>query len=99
MKDFIRSWKEMDLAQVEKSLIVVGDLSAECFACHHIGLEKNTITCPNCGTHFKYMGFRRRVTSAFLRRMAQELPYLIFVDFDDFKAAGGKSDARKLLDL
>jgi hypothetical protein len=99
MKDFIRVWKEMDLHDIEKNLIVVGDLSSECYACHSIGLEKTAVTCPNCGTHFKYMGFRRRVTSSFLRKTIQELPYFIFVDFDDFKGSTGKSDARKLLDL
>ena len=99
MKEFIRVWKELDRVEIEKCLIVMGELSAECFACHHIGLDKNTVTCPSCGTHFKYMGFRRKVSSAYLHKLAQEMPYLTFVDFDDLKSAGGKSDARKLLDL
>jgi len=99
MREFLRVWKELDIKEIEKSLIVVGDLSAECYACHNIGIEKNTITCPGCGVSFKYMGFRRKVGHGYLKKLSQEMPYLAFIDFDDLKSLTNKSDARKLLDL
>ncbi|MCP4651997.1 MAG: hypothetical protein GY858_01255 [Candidatus Omnitrophica bacterium] len=99
MKGLIRVWKELDLADVEKYLFVVGELSAECFACHKVGINKRDPVCPGCGTHFKYIGFRRKIDVNYLNKMKGEFGHLIFIDFDDFKKIIGKRDARKLLDL
>jgi hypothetical protein len=95
----IRVWQEVDISQIEKNLIVVGELSAECFSCHKIGSEIKAHTCPNCSTVFKYMGFRRKVEGGYLHRIKQELPHLILIDFDDFKKVIGQKEARKLLDI
>jgi len=99
VKGFLRIWKELDLQEIEKSLIVVGELSSECFSCHKLGIELKTRTCPNCGTFFKYMSFRRKVQPNFLKKLKEEQPRLILIDFDDFKRVLGKRDARKLLDI
>ena len=99
MREYIRVWKELDFNEIAKHLIVLGELSCDCYSCHHIGLDKTTVQCPNCGAQFKYMAFRRKATSGYLKKLAQDLPYLTFIDFDDFKGSTGKSDARKLLDL
>tara|TARA_B100000315_G_C14570565_1_gene585248 strand:- start:1042 stop:1341 length:300 start_codon:yes stop_codon:yes gene_type:complete len=99
MKDFIRQWKEVDLKEIEQSLIVVGELQAECYSCHEIGIDKKAIQCPKCGAYFKYMGFRRKLQVSYLRQMVEAFPYLNLIDFDDFKKSIGKRDARKLLDF
>ncbi len=99
MKEFIRIWEKADMADIEKKLIVVGDLSSECFCCHKVGINLKANFCPECGVHFKYVGFRRKVRPSFLKQMKDELPHLIFIDFDDFKQSLKKRDARKLLDL
>lgn len=99
MKGFLRVWTEFNLQDVEKSLIVVGELSSECFSCHKLGIELKSRTCPECKTFFKYMGFRRKVQPNFLKRIKEEQPRLILIDFDDFKRALGNRDARKLLDI
>jgi hypothetical protein len=99
MKSLLRVWQELDLKDVEQSLIVVGELSAECFACHKVGINSTSVQCPQCGAHFKYMGFRRRVDMNYLRKLREDFPYMVLIDFDDFKKATGKSTARKLLDL
>lgn len=99
MKSLLRTWKEFDLKEVEKHLIVMGELSAECFSCHKVGIEAKTAQCPQCGAHFKYMGFRRKLNMNYLHKLKEELPYMTFIDFDDFKRATGKSAARNLLDL
>ena len=99
MKGFIREWKEFDLADLQDHLIVVGELSSECYHCHEVGLEKTARACPKCKTYFKYMGFRRKLQPSFLKKVKDETPSLILVDFDDIKKASGHDDARKLLGL
>lgn len=36
---------------------------------------------------------------SYLRKLKEELSYLVFIDFEDFKKSLGKRDARKLLDI
>ncbi|MFH1519983.1 MAG: hypothetical protein ABIE75_05405 [Candidatus Omnitrophota bacterium] len=99
MRGFLRIWQELDLADVEKHLIVAGDLSAECFCCHKLGLELKARACPECAAIFKYMGFRRKVQFNYLRKVKEQQPRIIFIDFEDFKRSLGQREARKLLDL
>ena len=99
MKGFVRIWKKCDISEIEKNLIVAGELSSECYVCHKVGINLKSNICPDCGTHFRYMGFRRKVKEAFLKQIKDELPHLILIDFDDFKKLRGKRDARNLLDL
>lgn len=99
MRGLIRVWKELDVQDVEKHLIVVGELSSECFSCHKIGIEAKTQICPACGCGFKYMGFRRKLEISYLRKMSEEFPHLVFIDFEDFKKAIGKGEARRILNI
>ena len=99
MKGFLRTWQQFDLKDVEKNLIVAGDLSSECFSCHKVGLGLTARTCPECAATFKYMGFRRKVRMSYLQKVRAEQPDIIFIDFEDFKKALGKRDARKILDI
>ena len=95
----IRVWKDLDLKDVAQHLIVVGELSAECFSCHQVGVESKAVQCPQCQTYFKYMAFRRRREMGYLRKLSGDAPHLTLIDFDDFKLASGKTAARKLLDI
>ncbi len=99
MKDFFRVWQELDLEDVEKHLIVAGELSAECFSCHSVGVDLNAVVCPECGVTFKYMGFRRKDPVNYIRRKKEDLPRITFIDFDDFRRVVGKRDAGKMLDF
>lgn len=99
MKGVIRVWKELDLSDVEKHLIVVGELSSDCYACRQVGLDHKAAVCPNCGTPFKYLAFRRKIGFGQIKKLKDELPGTLFIDFEDFKHGSGKSEARKLLDL
>ncbi|MFH1318573.1 MAG: hypothetical protein ABIH71_06115 [Candidatus Omnitrophota bacterium] len=47
---------------------------------------------------FKYTGFRRKDPINYLRRVKDEDPGMVFIDFDDFKKATNKRDAKNLLD-
>ena len=99
MRGFIRTWHDFDLNDIGKYLIVVGEVSSECFACHTIGIPSSTKQCPQCGITFRYMGFRRQLTTHYIAKVRAESPYLTLIDFDDFKRGVGKSEARKLLDI
>ena len=99
MKSLLRVWQELDLQDLQQHLIVVGELSCECFSCHEVGIAKSARACPKCQNYFKYMGFRRKVTPQYLRKVKEELPHIILVDFEDFKKSLGQRDARKLLDI
>ncbi len=99
MKSFIRVWEELDLADVEKHLLVVGDLSSECFCCHKLGIDSGAKACPGCSAIFKYIGFRRKLQIPYLQKIRAERPRIVIIDFDDFKKSLGKRDARKLLDI
>ena len=99
LKGWLRLWEEFDLADIEKHLIVVGDLSAECFGCHKVGIDPKARACPGCSAIFKYIGFRRKVQISYLQKVREQRPRIVIIDFDDFKRSLGKRDARKLLDL
>ena len=99
LKGWLRLWEDLDLADVEKHLLVVGDLSAECFGCHKVGINSKARACPECSAIFKYIGFRRKLQISYLRKVRDERPRIAIIDFDDFKKSLGKRDARKLLDI
>lgn len=75
MKSLLRVWQECDLKDIEKHLIVAGELSSECFSCHKVGIGLKAQNCPNCGVYFKYMGFKKE-TSDVLSPKAQRRAFL-----------------------
>lgn len=99
MKGFLRVWQELNLIDIEKHLIVIGELSAECFCCHKVGIDRKSKLCPACNTNFKYMGFRRKIRIPYLREIKEEFENITFIDFEDFKKSVGKRNALKLLDI
>jgi len=99
MKKFIRVWRELDLKDIEKFLIVIGELSAECYACHKLGIDVTACACPACNAYFKYIAFRRKLEPSHLKRFREMFPEREIIDFDDFKKVVGKRNAHKLLDL
>ena len=100
MKSFLRIWQQADIKDIEQHMMVIGELSAECYNCHAIGLDVNLDACPECKAFFKYIGFRRKnVDAGVLTRFSEKHPRCTFIDFEDFKKALSKDGARKLLDM
>jgi hypothetical protein len=83
MKLWLRQWTEFDVQEIAKSLLVIGVLKAECFVCHNISLSKDTLKCPECGTEFKYLGFRRKVLTRDLESQKGKRRAVI-IEFEDF---------------
>jgi len=99
MKGFVREWKEMDLKDIANHLLVVGELSSECYCCHEVGIDKTARSCPKCKAYFKYIGFRRKLQITYLKKLKDELPNITLIDFEDFKKAMSQRDARNLLGM
>ncbi len=83
MSLWIRQWKKTDLNEIAGSLLVIGVLHAECFACHNIGISKDSRKCPECGIEFKYAGFRENVNYKELEKLSNNRNLQV-IDFDDF---------------
>jgi hypothetical protein len=93
MADLIRVWKEMDILDIEKHLLIAGDVSGDCSSCRKLGINYSSAkTCPECGNEFKYIASR----SHEIKKIKQRRPDLIFIDFDDYKKATGKIKARDI---
>ena len=102
-KDWLRVWKQFSVEEIKQSLLIIGDLSADCYACKELGLHYDSVkTCPNCGITFRFVTSRQAAGNAptryrDVRRITSRRPDLVFIDYDDFKKLTGKSQAYELL--
>lgn len=93
---YLRTWKKLNLEEVKEHLLVVGELSAECFNCREIGINFERRGCPKCGNIFKYIAFRREVRPQDFKRFKEDRPRIELIDFSDFKKALNKKEARNI---
>lgn len=92
-KQAIRVWTELDIEEVSKHLVVVGEVTADCYNCKELGIDYIALkSCPKCNAQFKYIASRSHET----RKIKNRRPDLIFIDFDDFKKATGFIKAKSL---
>ncbi len=96
----IRTVREFDLEDVSKHLLVVGDLTGDCFNCKELGLDYSKIkVCPKCNADFRYITSRRS-TSASLKALSnlhKRRPDLICIEFNDLKIHKDRVKARDFL--
>lgn len=93
MPDFIRVWKEMEVSDIEKHLLIVGEVTGDCSNCRELGINYSSAkVCPKCGKEFKYIATRFHE----IGKIKQKRPDLIFIDFEDYKKITGKMKARNL---
>ena len=99
-REFLRVYQEFDITEVQKHLIIMGDLSADCGSCRAFGLDGVAAkTCPQCGTPFKYVTNRRLEEHSVerfqtVRRIHGRRPDLIFIDYTDYQKTIGQKKAR-----
>ena len=97
-KAYIRIWQNLDLDDVQKHLLIAGDISGDCANCKEIGLNfQTTKVCPKCKTEFKYIATRASKASREAKRLKSKRPDLIVIDFSDFKEAQSRDQARKFI--
>lgn len=97
---YIRVWQLDDIDFIKQHLVIIGDLTADCANCKHIGIDyQSQKTCPNCKTEFKYAASRSSSAAfdhgALAHKIKKNRPDLILIDFSDFKRAAEKTKARE----
>ena len=94
MSDLIRVWKEIDVSEIEKHLLIVGNVSGDCSNCRELGIDYiSAKSCPKCASEFKYISTR----SFEIKKIKQKRPDLIFIDLEDYKKAAGKIKAKQAM--
>ncbi len=100
MSFFIRVWQPVEIENVTKHLMVVGDMTADCANCRELGIDYvSSRQCPKCGTDFHFIASRStgRLDGArggTVKRIKDRRPDLTFIDYDDYKEITGKKQAR-----
>lgn len=100
----IRVWKELDSAEIEKSIVIVDDLHGFCPACKNTGIPFSDIKkCTQCGIEFKYITTREKVHSQkgknIIGKIQKFASDLIFIDYNDYKHASDKDKASNLFSI
>ncbi len=99
-REFLRIWQVFDIEEVEKHLLILGDLTGDCAACRELGIHyQDARECPKCKTTFKYVTSRRLETHPGERfqiasRLKDRRPELVFIDYEDYKKTLGRKKAR-----
>lgn len=99
-KDYLRTFQLFDIDSVQKHLLMMGDLTADCASCRALGINPyEAQSCPECGTPFKYITSRRLESHSgerfqFARRMQEKRPDLVIIDYGDYTRILGKKKAR-----
>jgi len=94
-KKFIRVWREIDIEDVSKHLIIIGDILANCSNCSQIGLDPSLEVCPQCKTDFKYATFTSEKDKASqFAKMKDKLKTKTFIDHSDFKKCKAEFKAK-----
>ena len=99
-QEFLRTWQVFDIEEVEKHLLILGDLTGDCASCRELGIRyQEARECPRCKTSFKYVTSRRLETHPgerfqIVSRLREKRPDLGFIDYEDYKRTLGRKKAR-----
>ncbi len=97
---FIRVAQQRDYDEVTKHLIVVGDLTGDCFSCKQFGINyAREKYCPQCKTDFRYIASRKPADAnngALLAKLCQKRPDLTYVEYNDIKDISDRTKARNI---
>jgi len=91
---WVRVWNRVSVQNVSDRLMVVGVLQAECHKCHNPMLEAGARRCPECGTTFSFVAFRKNVQPRDLELYAD----LTMIDLDDFMKEVSRRKAHNLFE-
>jgi len=95
---FIRVYKELDVSEIQKQLLIYGDLSGQCASCQTMDVKLDMTSCPKCKAEFHYLAFRNiRDHLPKVIKLLRERPHLTIVDCDDYKRIHGVLKAEAFL--
>lgn len=94
----IRIYKKYNVKEIQKHLLIYGDLSASCGHCNRMGLGLDAAQCPECHAEFQYAAFRN-VKAHFpkIQKLISERPQVVIVDFEDYQRTLGALKAEEFL--
>ena len=100
MSFYIRVWQPVEVGNITKHLMIVGDVTADCANCRALGIDyAQTRKCPGCGTEFLFIASRNtgrldRSRGGTVKRIKDRRSDLTFIDYEDYKEITGKQQAR-----
>ena len=101
-KAFLRIYKSYDLNEIKSSMLIVGDLAADCANCRELGLKVESETCPECGAVFKFVSSRRienhpNERAHIVKRLKTLHPDKDLIDLGDYEKHLHQKKARDFL--
>ncbi|MBI5873429.1 MAG: hypothetical protein HZB36_04715 [Candidatus Omnitrophica bacterium] len=97
---YFRVGREMDYDDVSKHLLIVGELSGDCFSCREVGINYSREKyCPQCKTDFKYISYRKSsgaVTTGAIAKLCAKRPDLVYVEYGDVKEIADHMKVKKI---
>ena len=103
-REYLRTWQAYDIEEVEKHMLMLGDLTGDCAACRELGIRyQEAKECPRCKTVFKYVTSRRLETHPgerfqIVSRLKERRPEWTFIDYEDYKRTLGRKKAREFFE-
>jgi len=93
----IRTYRNLDIQEIKKHLMVYGDLAAKCENCSEMDVKLDMNVCPSCKTEFTYIAFRNvRQNFPKIHKILATRPGVMIIDYDDFKKASSSMAAKDL---
>ena len=97
-KHFIRLYHNLEFDEVKAHTLEYGALSGICSKCKEMSIKLDSLSCPKCGTEFKYIAFQNvREHLPKMARILSERQGIHFVEHQDFKRIEGEQKARSIL--
>lgn len=99
--DQIRVWKEFDIQQIEKQIVVLDDIQGFCPGCKKAGIPyESLLKCPSCGRTFAFASLRERGdVSGILAKVQKKAPHLTVVDHTDYEHALSRKKSMSLFKI
>ncbi len=99
--EYLRIWTEIDIAEIQNSILVIDDKFGFCPGCKEMGIKLEDLkNCPKCEREFNYITSREAKGGGkghtFVTRALKKLPDCTFVDYDDYERITSKKKAESL---
>lgn len=89
---WIKVYKKFDLREVAQSLLVIGTMQADCYACKEVGLREDSIKCPHCNADFKFITFRSKPSQTKIESYSN----FTLIDFESFSDEMARYNANSI---
>lgn len=97
---YLRTGREFDFDDVSKHLLVVGELTGDCFSCREVGIDYSREKyCPQCKTDFRYISYRKAagsVTASQIAKICTRRPDLVYIEYADIKEIADRQKIRNI---